>query len=101
MKTDHQIELGKKLRPMGLLTGQNFSSKEILKVLVIHDNINGSARAFQVVSPDTESFENGQEFFVMGVIVEFRRAESTGMECNRMNFTGIGLNGKDSTKGII
>ena len=86
---------------MGLSMGQNFSSREILKVLVICDNNNGSTRAFQVVLPDTESFENGQEFFVMGVIVEFRRAESTGMECNGINITGISLDGKDSTKGVI
>ena len=62
---------------------------------MICDNINGSTRAFQIVFPDTESFENGQEFFVMSVIVEFGRAESMGMECNGMNFTGIGLNGKE------
>ena len=85
---------------MSLSTGQNFSGREILKVLVIHNNINGSSRAFQVVSPDMESFKNGQEFFVMGVIVEFGRAEGMGMECNGMNFTRIGLDGKDSTKGI-
>ena len=36
---------------------------------MIHDNVNGSAGALQVVLPDTESFENGQESLVMGVIV--------------------------------
>ena len=71
---------------------QNFSGRKILKILVIHDNINGSTGAFQVVLLDTESFKNNQEFFVMGVIVEFWRAESMGMECNGMDFTRIGLN---------
>ena len=89
------------MKETGLLIGQNFSSREILKVLVICDNVNGSTGAFQVVSLDMESFKNGQESFVMGVIVEFRRAEDTGMECNGMNFTGISLNGKNSAKGII
>ena len=78
---------------MDLSMGQNFSGREILKVLVICDNVTGSTSAFQIVFPDTE------RFFVMGVIVELRRAESIGMECNKMNFTGVSLNGKNSAKG--
>ena len=67
---------------MGLSMGQNFSGREIVKVLVICDNVTGSTSTFQVVLLDTESLENGQEFFVMDVIVVLRRAEGTGMEYN-------------------
>ena len=56
---------------------------------------------FEVVSPDTESIEDRQQFFVMSVIVEFRRTEGAGMEGHGVDFTGIGLDGEDGTKGIV
>ena len=37
----------------------------------------------------------------MCVIIEFRSTKSAGMESHRVDFTGVSLNGEDSTKGIV
>ena len=101
MGTDDKIELGKVFGPTGLLLGKDLGRGEILKVLMIRDHIDRSTRTFEVVSPDTESIKDCQQFFVMSVIVEFRRTEGAGMEGHRVDFAGIGLDGEDGAKGIV
>ena len=68
---------------------------------MIHDHIDQSTRTFKVVSPDMESIEDCQQFFVMSVIVEFQCTESVGMEGHRVDFTGISLDGEDGSKGVV
>ena len=46
-----------------------FHSREVFKVLVVRDNVNWSQRPFKVVSPTLECFEDGQEFFIMDVVI--------------------------------
>ena len=38
---------------------------------MVGDHINGQHRSFQIVVPIHESLEDREQFFVMGVIVEF------------------------------
>ena len=54
-------------------------------------DINWNTGAFEVVSPDMESLEDCQEFFVMGVVVELWRGESLRMKSYRVNFAGVKL----------
>ena len=68
---------------------------------MIRDHIDWSTRTFKEVSPDMESLKDCEQFFIMGVIIEFRRTEGAGMESHRVDFTGIGLDGKDGTQSII
>src|ERR1700735_5303857 len=84
-----------------LSAGKNLGSAEVLQVLVIRDDVNGSTGTFEVVSPDPESLEDCQEFFVMGVVVEFRGSESPGMESHRVDFAGISLNGEDGAQSVV
>jgi len=56
MEPDDKIELGKVLRPPRLPPGQYLGSREILKVFMIHNNVDGIGWAFQIVSPNLESF---------------------------------------------
>ena len=63
---------------MGLSSGKDLGRGEVLKVLMIRDHVDRSTRAFEIVSPDMESIEDCQQFFVMSVVVEFRRTESAG-----------------------
>ena len=86
---------------MGLLSGKDLGCGEVLKVLMICDHIDRSTRTFEVVSPDMESIEDHQQFFVMSVIVEFQRTESAGMEGHRVDFTRIGLDGENGAKGVV
>ena len=101
MEMDNKIELGKVFRPTGLSSGKDLGCGEVLKVLMIHDHIDRSTRTFEVVSPDMESIEDHQQFFLVSVIVEFWRTESAGMEGHGVDYTGIGLDGEDGTKGIV
>jgi len=66
---DDKIELGKVLGPPRLLLGQYLGSRKILKVLMIHNNIDRIGQTFQIVSPNLESFKDGEQFLVMCVVV--------------------------------
>ena len=57
-ETDDKIELGKVFGPTGLLSGKNLGRGEVLKVFMIHDHVDQSTGAFEVVSPDTESIKD-------------------------------------------
>ena len=58
---------------------------------MIRDDVNRRGGAVQIVSPDAEGFEDGVEFLVMYIIVEFGRVEGTGVECDGMNLTILKL----------
>ena len=68
---------------------------------MICDHVDQSTGTFEEVSPDMESLKNCEQFFVMGVIIEFRGTKGAGMESHRVDFTGIGLDGEDGTQSII
>ena len=78
-----------------------FGSREVLKVLVIGNNIDRDTGTFKEVAPNTEGLKNSQEFFVMSVVVELRGSKSAGMESHRVDFTGVGLDGEDCTQSIV
>ena len=70
---------------MGLLSGEEFASGEVFKVLMVCDNIDRSWRSFEVVSPTFKCFENGEEFFVVNVIIQLGGGEGPGVKSNWMN----------------
>ena len=100
-EVDNEVELGEILRPMGLLTGKDFSGREILQVLVIHDPVNRSAGTFEVVLPDMEGLKDSKEFLVMSIVVEFRSTEGAGMESHRVDFSGVGFNQQDGSESVV
>ena len=53
------------------------------------------------MSPDSEGFEDGQKFFIVGVVVQFGSAKRPRVERDRMDFTGVELEGKDSCDSVI
>jgi len=82
VEPDDKVELGEILRLLRLPLGQYLGSREILKVLMIHDNIDGIDQTFQIVSPNLESFKDGKQFLVMCVIVQLCRSESVRVKGN-------------------
>ena len=54
--------------------------RKIFQVLMICDHVDWSTGTFEEVSPDTESLKDCKQFFVVGVIIEFRGTEGAGME---------------------
>ena len=47
---------------------------------MIRDDVNRSWSSFEVVLPDFEGFENGQEFLVMYIVVQLHGVESLGVK---------------------
>ena len=78
------------------MVGKDLSCGKVFQVLMIHDHVDRSTGTFEEVSPDME-----EQFFVVGVIIEFWGTEGVGMESHRVDFIGIGLDGEDGTQSII
>ena len=98
MKPDNKIELREILRPLHLSPGQYLSSRKILKVFMICNNIDKISWTFQVVSSNFKSFKNGNKFLIIHIVVQLHCGESIGVEDYQMNFIFFVNNGKDSPK---
>jgi len=59
-KPDDKIELREVLRLLHLPPGQYLGSRKILKILMIHNNIDGISQTFQIVLPNLESFKDNK-----------------------------------------
>jgi len=82
MEPDDKVELGEVLRLLHLPPDQYLGSRKILKVLMIHNNINGIGRTFQIVLPNFESFEDGKQFLIICVIVQLCHSKSARVKGN-------------------
>ena len=60
-----------------------------------------STGPFEVVPPDLERFEDGEEFLVVRVVVQFRSGEGPGVERDRMEFAGVRRDGQDTGDGVV
>ena len=98
---DDKVELGKVLGPLHLSLGQYLGSREILKVFMICNNVDGVGRTFQIVSPNLKGFEDGKQFLVICVVVQLRRSESARVKDNWMNFIIFVNNGEDCSESIV
>jgi len=67
VEPDDKVELREVLGPLHLFPGQYLGSRKILKISMIHNNINGIGQTFQIVFPNLESFEDGKQFLVIVV----------------------------------
>ena len=101
VEPDDKVELGEILGPPCLPLGQYLSSRKILKVLMIRNNVNGIGQTFQIVPPNLESFKDGKQFLVMCVVVQLRRSESARVKGNWMNFIIFVNNGEDYSESIV
>jgi len=68
-KPDDKVELEEILKPLCLSLGQDLSSRKILKVFIIYNNVNGIDWTFQIVLPNLESFKDSKQFLVMCVVI--------------------------------
>ena len=98
---DDKVELGEVLRPLHLPPGQYLGSRKILKVLMIHNNVDGIGWTFQIVPPNLESFKDGKQFLVMCVVVQLRRSESARVKGNWVNFIIFINNREDCSESIV
>ena len=101
VEPDDKVELGEVLGPLHLPPGQYLGSRKILKVFMIHNNIDGMGWTFQIVSSNLESFEDGKQFLVMCAVVQLRHSESVRVKGNWMNFIIFINNGEDCSESIV
>ena len=57
---DDKVELGEVLRPLRLPLDQYLSSRKILKVFMIYNNIDGIGQTFQIVLPNFKGFKDSK-----------------------------------------
>ena len=74
-EANNHIELGKELRPVGLLPSQELGASKVLQVFVISDHIDRRSGAFKIVSPRSEQLVDCKQFLVMDVVVQLRSGE--------------------------
>ena len=63
---------------------------KVLKVLVIGEHEYDMSRAFQVVTPLSEGLEDGEQLFVVDLIVELCRLHAVGVECDWVDVAIVG-----------
>ena len=98
---DNKVELGEVLGPLRLPSGQYLSSRKILKVFMICNNINKIDQTFQIVSPNLKSFKDNKQFLVICVIIQLCHSESMEVKSNWMNFIIFINNKEDCSKSIV
>ena len=101
IESDNKVELEEILGPPCLFLGQYLGSRKILKILMIHNNINGIGQTFQIVLPNLEGFKDSKQFLVMYVIIQLYCSKSVGVKSNWMNFIIFVNNGEDCSKSIV
>ena len=96
-----KVELKEVLGPPYLPLDQHLGSRKILKVFMIHNNVDGIGWTFQVVSLNFKSFKDSKQFLVIYVVVQLCHSESAGVKGHQMNFIFFVNNGKDCSKSIV
>ena len=101
IKSDDKIELREILRLPCLPLGQHLGSEKVLKVFVIHNNVDGIGQTFQIMMPNFKSFKNSKQFLIICVIAQLHCSESVGVKGDQMNFIFFINNRKDCNKSIV
>ena len=69
---------------------------------MVHHHVNQSQRSLEVVLPYFKSFENGKQFLVRDIVVEFRGHKGAGVESNGVDFIVCQrYHGEDGSEGIV
>lgn len=68
-EADDHVKGGEVLRPASLSACQKFHGAKVFQVLVTGDDIHRRRSSFEVMSPGPKSFKNGQEFFVVDIVI--------------------------------
>ena len=69
---------------------------------MVRHHVNQSRRSLEVVAPYLKSFENGKQFFVVDIIVEFRGHKGAGVESNGVDFiVRQRYHGKNGGEGVV
>ena len=98
---DDKVELGEVLRLPHLPLGQYLSSRKILKILMIYNNINEIGQTFQIVLSNLEDFKDSKQFLVIYVIIQLHCSKSVGVKSNWMNFIIFINNQENCSESVV
>jgi len=101
VEPDDKVELGEVLGLLHLPSGQYLGSRKILKVFIIHNNVDGICQTFQIVLPNLEGFKDSKQFLIMCVVIQLHCSESAGVKGNWINFIIFVNNGENCNKSIV
>jgi len=101
VEPDDKIELGEVLGPLHLPPDQHLGSRKILKVFMIHHNVDGIDWTFSIVLPNLKSFKDSEQFLVMCVIIQLHYSKSVGVKSNQMNFIIFVNNRENCSESIV
>ncbi|KAG6892358.1 hypothetical protein C0992_000795 [Termitomyces sp. T32_za158] len=77
---DGEVVFGENFGPTGLATAELFSCGKVLEVVVVRVDLNTVPGSLEVGTPLLESFDNGKEFLIVDVVVEFGVNHRPGVE---------------------
>ena len=98
---DGEVVAGEKEGPTGLATGEFLFSAEIGEVIMVSPDFEGYFVAFEVVSEVFQGADDGEEFFIMNVVIEFGWIEGLGEKGYRVpGVKGVRLF-KDRSEGKV
>ena len=86
---------------LGWSVRKHLCHREIFEILVVSDDIYSVLGPFEVVSPNFEAFEDGEQLLVMGVIVAPGVSEGAGMEGNGVDVTIWGDSGDNASQCVV
>lgn len=67
---------------MGLSACKHLCSREVLEVLVVSNYVDLMLSPFEVVPPNFEAFEYGEQLLAMGAVVTLSVGKGAGVESN-------------------
>jgi len=68
---------------------------------VVRDDVYRRGGAFEVVAPVPECLEDGEEFLIMGVIVQLWSSQGPGVVGDRMNLSIGTSNRQDASNSVV
>ena len=98
---DSEVELGEEKGPAGLSTRKFLFGAEVTKVVMIHPHLKGFWVAFKVMAKGLEGADNSKKFFVVDIVIKFRRLHGFGIEGNMMPTIKDVRLFEDGPEGII
>src|ERR1700731_104368 len=69
------------------MLGEQADHGEILKVLVVSNNVDWNFRTFEIMPPSGKCLKYSKEFLIVSVIIQFGDTQGAGMKSNRVDVT--------------
>ena len=80
---------------------EEFSGGEVFQVLVVHDNIYGGSRAFQVMTPGGEHIKDCQELLIMSIVVQLHSGKGAGVKSDGVDLIVGASDAEDGGDGVV